>query len=231
MVNTKLTRTLLCFYLSFSLLIPFCSALSHHPDDIISYEDYYSTLLDEYYKYGCEVELISCNKDATYTRSELANQLALIRNAQTQKAEQNQIRLQEQFGNIPNEQLPATPRSIMPIPFSYSETFTINDSTGVCYVNIRLRCSGEVNADNHNVLGVLSCDLTERQSLNLKSLTLNEPEYRTNYLHGYGSAPGYVSVLVTGSARFSWTDKYGSTFQDNVPIEEAHGFHAYSFAI
>lgn len=183
-------------------------ALAANDIEVLSFEEYYLTLQEEYSKYNIQLEIVEHNADYMYTRELLSKQIAYAK----EFAEGITVTRTDYISNENKMAQTDNLRSSrnMPLYFYYSADFTIsaNNPTTPAYADFTFVCDGDVNVQNGQVISV-DHSLQNTYSINMKSNHLN------TRCSVYDS--GNIQLFVSGPIVFAWTDPFtSSTFETTV---------------
>lgn len=186
-------------FVSLLLVIAFCLPFCVIPvgavvddDTEISFEYFYTTLQQEYQKYGMDLTIENPGTDLTYTMGGLKQELEWAKKF----CEGIQICIEDI--PIPTYQGGVATASI-PANYSYGKRVSIwsEDLASMGYVHVYVYCSGKVDLQNAAVISY-SGSMYEENSMNLleNNLTLNT---------SLSSTGKEVRIVLSGNVKFSWT--------------------------
>ncbi len=189
-----------------TFLICFCVPIivgAEATDNVISFDEFYSTLKSEYAKYNTGFEISNPNYDFCYTKEYLEEQLEIARDfceglevtVTVCDAERNNIgirnRLKNKLGSI-------EPYAMMD-SYSWTANYEVRSSSAVVpgYIIGKVSVYGDVNLQNSLVASVNSYQRPS-DSLNVESHSLSVSTSINNGANIY--------VTFTGNVTFAWTD-------------------------
>ncbi len=182
------------------LYIPCTVFASGNDDEIISFDEYYTALKDEYAKYGMDFEILDADEEVIFTQEILNEQIEIakeFRNGLKVKAHNTY----DVNNPVETKEYMVQPRRIMPVDYNWGTSYTISspDSYRVPgYMDVYIGVYGEVNVQNSLVMSYYGY-WREDFSMNVSSTGLDVTTRKTD---------GGVSIYVVldGSVRFSWTE-------------------------
>lgn len=203
-------------------------AATDSSDEVISFEEYYSTLRDEYFEYGITYEVYQKNDDFVYTKNLLEAQLVKARQEgielikQQQEIEkQSAVILAELKKSIEIEDRNIVTPMVMYITRNFSSIQTVTSPSGMGRADICLEAEATADADKGYFLWINSYDNYQSgYYVNFKSWDVTYEKCTVESFHGTRNAVFYE---VEGRLTIEYTEPktgllVGYTSSHSLPI-------------
>lgn len=172
-------------------------------NQVITFDEYYSTLQNEYSKYNILYEIDEYDDTFIFTRDIMDEQIAIAKEFAEGfriEAEMEKPKLDKCRSNYTAA---ISPRTVMPVNFFWSGTVSIlSDSIAAPGgIDLYATCSGQLNL-GHNSIMAKSTSLRETYGINVGA---------NNATISASTSGSIITVTISGSIKFTWNAPGGIT--------------------